>query len=147
MLQNIEIMFDDMKNMMKHLKKKSYEKNMEQFLREHGHYFKEMTDYVDASDDKQEAAKEIGVQLVDSVHKKYATGKKNKIVSYVQTDLNFFMIYYVFPAILKTDHKERKLIADSICEEWGNKFVDSKIGYTDYDTLYATFREKIFGIL
>ena len=32
--------------------------------------------------------------------------------SAVQTDLNFFMIYYVFPAILLTEHDDAKLIAE-----------------------------------
>ena len=34
--------------------------------------------------------------------------------SAVQTDLNFFMIYYVFPAILLTEHDDAKLIADHL---------------------------------
>ncbi len=145
MLDNIAVIFDDMKNMMKHLKKKSYEKNMEQFMRQHGHYLKEMTDYVEASEDKQKAAHELGKELSASVKEAYVTGAKKKIPPYVQADLNLFMIYFVFPAILKTEYEERKLIADSICEEWNTCF-KSSIGYTDYDALYASFREKIFGI-
>ena len=39
-----------------------------------------------------------------------------------------------------------KLIADSICSAWGKRFKESQIQYTDYDTLYGSFREKIFGI-
>ena len=66
--------------------------------------------------------------------------------SAVQTDLNFFMIYYVFPTILGTEHEYAKLIADSICSAWGKRFKESQIQYTDYDTLYGSFREKIFGI-
>ena len=66
--------------------------------------------------------------------------------SAVQTDLNFFMIYYVFPAILLTEHDDAKLIADHLCSRWGEKFKNSKIQYTDYDSLYVSFREKIFGI-
>ena len=139
-------MFDDMSNMMKHLKKKNYEKNMEQFIRSYGHYVKEMTDFADAAESKEDAIKEIAVSFVDAVEKKFATGKKNKVPQYMQADLNFFMIYYVFPAILKAEHEQSKAIADGICEEWGARFKESKIGYTDYDTLYNSFREKIFGI-
>lgn len=72
--------------------------------------------------------------------------EKGKIDSAVQTDLNFFMIYYVFPAILLTEHDDAKLIADHLCSRWGEKFKNSKIQYTDYDSLYVSFREKIFGI-
>lgn len=56
------------------------------------------------------------------------------------------MIYYVFPTILGTEHEYAKLIADSICSAWGKRFKESQIQYTDYDTLYGSFREKIFGI-
>ena len=146
MLENIASMFDNMKEMMKKLKKKSYEINMGQFLETNGHYFDEMTAYVDAAEDKECAAKEIAVCFVDSVEERFASGKKNKIASYQQADLNMFAVYFVFPALLKTEHTEAKTIADAICEEWSARFKDAKIGYTDYDTLYASFREKIFGI-
>ncbi|MFQ7356282.1 MAG: hypothetical protein ACLROG_17085 [Coprococcus phoceensis] len=39
MLKNLETMFDNMSDMMKKLKKKSYEINMEQFLEKNGHFF------------------------------------------------------------------------------------------------------------
>ena len=146
MLENIATMFDDMKNMMKHLKKKNYEKNMDKFLQEYGSYLKEMTDYVSDAEDRETAAKDVAVCFVNKVEEKFASGRKNKVPQYIQADLNFFMIYYVFPAILKTEHEQCKIIADAICSEWGTRFKDSKIGYTDYDTLYNSFREKIFGI-
>lgn len=146
MLDNIATMFDDMKSMMKHLKKKSYETNMEQFLKKYGSYFAEMARFLDEAQDKDDAAKELAKSFVGAVEKRFATGKKSRIPSYVQADLNLFMIYYVFPGILKTEHENASMIADSICAEWGETFKDSKIGYTDYDTLYQSFKEKIFGI-
>lgn len=146
MLENIAGMFDNMKDMMRKLKKKSYEVNMEQFLDANGHYLKEMTEYMDSAEDKEKAARAIAVSFVDEVEGRFASGKKNKIASYLQADLNMFAVYYVFPAILKTGHEDAKTIADAVCSEWGARFKDSKIGYTDYDTLYASFREKIFGI-
>ena len=72
--------------------------------------------------------------------------KRGKIKGNVQMDLNFFMIYYVFPAILMTQSDDAKLMADTLCETWGKSFKDAKIGYTDYDKLYESFKEKIFGI-
>ena len=91
------------------------------------------------------AAEEIADTLINRVEKKFAS-KKGKIDSRTQVDLNFFMIYYVFPTILGTEHEYAKLIADSICSAWGKRFKESQIQYTDYDTLYGSFREKIFGI-
>ena len=88
--------------------------------------------------EKNSVAVEIG--------KAIGATKKGKIDSRTQVDLNFFMIYYVFPTILGTEHEYAKLIADSICSAWGKRFKESQIQYTDYDTLYGSFREKIFGI-
>ena len=96
--------------------------------------------------DKETAAKELAVDFTDKVYDAYVSPKKGKIDSAVLTDLNFFMIYYVFPAILLTEHDDAKLIADHLCSRWGEKFKNSKIQYTDYDSLYVSFREKIFGI-
>lgn len=119
---------------------------MEAFIENHGHYFREMTEYTENASDKETAAKELAVDFTDKVYDAYVSPKKGKIDSAVQTDLNFFMIYYVFPAILLTEHDDAKLIADHLCSRWGEKFKNSKIQYTDYDSLYVSFREKIFGI-
>ena len=44
------------------------------------------------------------------------------------------------------DGEDEVQVADSICSEWKTRFKNSEIGYTDYDSLYDSFREKIFGI-
>ena len=129
--------------MIKKLKKKQYEENMENFMTAYEAYFLEMETYM-SENDPQTAAKEISQMFVDAVKERYEV--KGKIKGYVQADLNLFMIYYVFPTILKRDHEHAKLLADTLCETWGSSFKDSKIGYTDYDSLYKSFREKIFGI-
>lgn len=144
MLNQVETMFDEMKGMMKKLKKASYEKNMSAFREKYGHFFTEMTEYVEKSGDKDAAAKEIAVVYTDAVKNKFSV--KGKIKPYIQADLNLFMIYYVFPAILLTESEYKDLIARNICDEWGVKFQESKIGYVDYDRIYNGFREKIFGI-
>lgn len=146
MLENVETMFDNMDQMLKKLKKKSYEENMKLFLGKNQHYFREMTDYMDAVQDKEKAAGDIAAVLGERVENRFGKGEKKKISSRMQADINFFMIYYVFPAILKTEHEDCRLIADTVCAEWKNRFKDSAIGYTDYDSLYESFREKIFGI-
>lgn len=146
MLDNLETMYDNMSGMLKRLKKKSYEENMRQFLNKNSHYFREITDYMDAAEEKEKAAGEIAAVFGECVENTFGKGLKNKITSPVQTDINFFMIYYVFPAILKTEHENCRLVADSICTEWKTRFKNSEIGYTDYDSLYDSFREKIFGI-
>ena len=129
--------------MLHHLKKKSYEANTEVFVRENGFYFEEMKEYVEAAEDKDAAVEELAQCFVNAVDKKFKN-KKGKINARTQMDLNFFMIYYVFPTILKLESPDAKRIADGICKVWSRTFKESDIQYTDYDTLYASFREKIF---
>lgn len=146
MLDHVEIIFENMKPMMKKLKKKTYKANMDQFLAQYGHYFQEMVMLAEGADDKESKADEIARTFAERVEKKFISSKKGRIEDVVQLDLNFFMIYYVFPAILLTQHADSVMIADHIRDEWGRRFKDSKIQYTDYDSLYSAFREKIFGI-
>lgn len=147
MLDKVESMFDEMVPMLKKIKKKNYEQRMDEFREAYGHYFQEMLEYTDAKEgkeEKEEAVGKIAEVFVEKVDK--AAQVKGKINGRKQADMNFFMIYYVFPAILLTEHEWADAIADAICKRWGAVFKDSKIGYTTYDKLYDSFRNKIFGI-
>lgn len=144
MLEQVETIFDDMIGMMKKLKKASYESHMQTFREKNGHFFVEMIQYVEGKEDKEGAAREAADVFTDAVRKKFSV--KGKINGRTQADMNFFMIYYVFPALLLEEGENKVLIADSIRDAWGEKFKDSKIQYADYDKIYGAFREKIFGI-
>lgn len=144
MLERVESIFDNMVVMLKKLKKKNYEERMMNFRQEYGHYIQEMTEYVDSQEEKEAAVNTIAEVFTDKV-KEHAE-VKGRINGRKQADMNFFMIYYVFPAILLTEHEAAERIADAICEKWGRTFKDSKIGYTSYEKLYESFRNKIFGI-
>lgn len=144
MLNQVETMFDNMVIMMKKLKKATYEKNMNAFRESHGHFFEEMVRYAEGSQNQEAAAKEVAVVFTDAVKKRFSV--KGKIRPRTQADLNFFMIYYVFPAVLLTESETKNLIAESIRDEWAAKFEDSNIRYADYDKIYSGFREKILGI-
>lgn len=145
MLQGIETIFENKEKMLGHLKKKSYEANTENFISKNGHYFREMAEYVDQAEDKEAAAAEIGECFAKAVQETFSN-KKGRVDSRTQVDLNFFMIYYVFPTILSLENEDARLIAEGIRKAWGKSFAESDIQYTDYDTLYGSFREKIFGI-
>ena len=82
--------------------------------------------------------------IADAVKKTFEN-KRGKIDGRTQIDLNFFMIYYVFPSVLRFG-ENGTVTADGICNVWRKRFKDGEINYTDYDTLYNSFREKIFGI-
>lgn len=147
MLDHAESMFDNMQPMMNKLKKAGYKENMEEFIRTYGHYFREMTDYTSQAEDKEAAANELAVCFAGQIDKAFYNGKKKRFQGAMQADLNFFMIYYVFPALLKTEHEDAKLIADTLCTVWNRQFKHADISYTDYDSIYNSFREKLFGII
>ena len=143
MLQQVEAIFEDMAPMLKGLKKKSYEANMKTFREKNNEFFFEMMDQLKVGN-KEVIAQHLSNSFVAAV--KQIFEKNGKIKGNLQMDLNFFMIYYVFPSILMTQSDDAKLMADTLCETWGKSFKDAKIGYTDYDKLYESFKEKIFGI-
>lgn len=144
MLDQVESMFDNMVGMLKKIKKKTYEPRMQGFRLKYSDYFTEMTEYMDNMENKEQAAQDIAEAFVSAV--KAGAEKNGKIGGRKQVDMNFFMIYYVFPAILLTEHENAKEIADAICARWGKTFKNSEIGYTTYEKLYDSFRNKIFGI-
>ena len=143
MLQQVETMFSDMGPMLKGLKKKTYEANMKAFREKNNEFFFQLMDQLKVGN-KEVIAQHLSNSFVTAVKQLFE--KRGKIKGNVQMDLNFFMIYYVFPAILMTQSDDAKLMADTLCETWGKSFRDAKIGYTDYDNLYESFKEKIFGI-
>ena len=94
-----------------------------------------MKEYVEAAEDKDAAVDELAQCLVNAVDKKFKN-KKGKIGARTQMDLNFFMIYYVFPTILKLESPDAKRIADGICKVWSRTFKRKAISnYTDYDNI------------
>lgn len=119
MLENVGSMFDGMLDMMKKLKKASYESNMKAFRERNGHFFREMIQYVEQSGDKEAAAKEVADIFTDAVKETFSV--RGKIRSRTQIDMNFFMIYYVFPAILLEESEVNDLTAGSIRDAWEAK--------------------------
>ena len=103
-----------------------------------------MTAYTEQAEDHDAAAGVVADAFVTTVKEAFSVNGRMK--SRMQADLNFFMIYYVFPALLLTENEYADLLAKSICNLWGQTFKDSRIGYADYDKIHGAFREKIFGI-
>ncbi|MCR5589926.1 MAG: hypothetical protein K6F73_00160 [Lachnospiraceae bacterium] len=144
MLDHIELIFTDIDQMMKKLKKLTYEANMEKFRTEQGHFIDEMVRYVKDSDNTKEAADEVGKMFAAGVWDAFSVN--GKIRGRKQVDLNFFMIYYVFPAILLTKEECAVPLCDSVRDAWNARFTDTQINYASYEKLYGSFRNKIFGI-
>ncbi len=140
-------MFDNMEAMMYRLKKKAYKERMEQFREKNGTILAEMTDFVERAKetDRGGAAAQTAKALADAVEARFA--KRGKISGRSQMDINLFMIYFVFPAILLTHSEYAGLLADAVRDEWRGRFKNSEqLGYATYEEIYNTFQEKFLGL-
>ncbi|MCR5196666.1 MAG: hypothetical protein K6D38_10110 [Pseudobutyrivibrio sp.] len=134
MKYDIERIFDDYTFLGNVHTKAQYEDNTKLFLEKRYSGLKEL---VEASDVASECQKFC--QDVFETYKKFG-----KVRGRVQMNLNYFMIYYVFPSIL-TNEENGKDICDALKDAWNQNF-KCNINYTDYNTLYDGFQMKIFGI-
>lgn len=145
MLEQAETMFDNMEAMLYRIKKKVYKERMEQFREKNQETLAEMTGLVEQGTDREEAAAQVAKALADAVERRFA--KRGKISGRSQMDINLFMIYYVFPAILLTQSECAVPLADAIRDEWRGRFRDSaQLQYTTFEELSSTFQEKILGL-
>ena len=144
MLDYVESIFNDLPAMLKRLKKDTYKQNMEKFREKNDHHFMEMVSYVENEEDKDAATKQISAIIVTAVKERF--GKSGKVKGRTLTDLNFFMIYYVFPAILLLDNEVSSIMAEQLKDTWNASFKGCSISYTTYDLLYDSFQDKLLGI-
>lgn len=145
MLEQAETMFDNMEAMLYRIKKKVYKERMEQFREKNQETLAEMTGLVEQGTDREEVAAQVAKALADAVENRFA--KRGKISGRSQMDINLFMIYYVFPAILLTQSECAVPLADAIREEWRGRFRDSaQLQYTTFEEISSTFQEKILGL-
>lgn len=140
MLEQAGTMFDNMEAMLNRIKKKVYKERMEQFREKNRVILAEMTDLAE-----QGKAAQVAKALADAVESRFA--KRGKISGRSQMDINLFMIYFVFPAILLTESEAAVPLADAIRDEWRGRFRDSaQLNYTDFNELSGTFQEKFLGL-
>ena len=147
MLEQAGVMFDNMEAMMYRFKKKSYKERMEQFREKNEAILSEMTGFVEQAEEQErdEAAAQAAKALANAVEARFA--KRGKISGRSQMDINLFMIYFVFPAILLTQSEYAGRLADAIRDEWRVHFKNSaQLSYTTYEEISGTFQEKFLGL-
>lgn len=156
MLEQAGTMFDDMEWMLSRIKKQVYRERMDYFREKNAQMLSEMVGIVEEAEKREEAEKqaqvknqheaaEVAKAFADAVETRFA--RHGKISGSTQMDINLFMIYYVFPAILLTQSECAVPLADAIRDEWRCRFRDSEqLGYTTYEEISGTFKEKFLGI-
>ncbi len=147
MLEQAGTMFDNMEAMMYRLKKKAYKERMGEFREKNQEILAEMTGLVEQAEESERdvMAAQTAKAFADAVEARFA--KRGKISGRSQMDINLFMIYFVFPAILLTQSEYAGLLADAVRDEWRGRFRDSaQLNYTTYEEIYSTFQEKFLGL-
>lgn len=140
----MEKIFNDYKKRLKHLKKKSYRENMEEYKVQNEELFQELLKSVNESEDKNAKASEIAEEMYKAAMNVF--GKNGRIKSTSKSDCCFFMIYYVFPFLQLLENEDSVFLCDAILEKWHTGFNNPEMGYTTYEELYNSFNEKIFGM-
>ncbi len=127
---------------LKKLKQTTYEANTERFKSEFGPAIDGILRSASETEDAKGAYESVAVDFSRRVFDKYE--KRGKIAPTVMMDINFCMIYYVFPYLLKSGIAGAEDFAKILKDKW-NETLHCNISYTTYEELYAGFKKKLFG--
>ena len=144
MFDNTVSMFDGYRSKLKKIKKKTYEERFDIFFAENRACFEDMTQYIKGREDTETAAGEVANIFAENVFAEY--GNSGRISASDRTDLSLFMIYFVFPSILKLNDANSKVLCDAIRDEWRRRTDNPSFDYTTYEDLHGSFQEKLFGL-
>ena len=103
-----------------------------------------MTQYILGREDTETAAGEVANIFAENVFAEY--GNAGRISASDRTDLSLYMIYFVFPSILKLGDVNSKVLCDAIRDEWRRRTDNPAFDYTTYEDLHGSFQEKLFGL-
>ena len=144
MFDHSAAMFDGYRNKLRKIKKKTYEERFAVFYDENKEIFSDMTQYIKGRDDKETAAAEVANIFAENVFAEYARG--GRLSGSDKADLSIYMIYFVFPSILKLSDPNSTVLCDAIRDEWRRRTDNPAYDYTTYEDLHGSFQEKLFGI-
>ncbi len=144
MFDQTAAMFDGYKSKLKKIKRKTYEERFEVFYNENRACLEDMLQYIKGREDTGEAAGEVANIFAENIFAEYAS--RGKLSGEDKMDLSLYMIYFVFPSIIKLQDPNSKTLCDSIRDEWRRRTDNPAYDYTTYEDLYGSFQEKIFGL-
>ena len=137
-------MFEGYRTKLRKIKKKTYEERFAAFFTENKEIFSDMAQYIKGRDDRQVAASEVANIFAENIYSEYAPS--GRLSGGDVTDLSLFMIYFVFPSILKLEDANSGVLCDAIRDEWRRRTNNPVYDYTTYEDLHGSFQEKLFGL-
>ena len=134
--------FDQTEQYMTEFKKRSYAPAFEKFYKEHVHIFGALETGYNTAIDKELYISNMAYALADAAEaivnaEKSKSKKQNKLM-----DLNLMMVVYIYPGILKYKGNSAKPVTDKLQTVWKEKFPQSNISCTDYETIEGGFHKK-----
>ena len=126
--------FEGVEPLSKISEKKVYEGKMNMFLSDRYGYLKELVEAADVA-----TASKI---FCNDVHVAFDKFGKARMGNF--TNLNMFLIIFVFPAIIKNEGERAPEICDALKNAWNSRF-KCNIDYTDYDSIMDSFQNRILG--
>lgn len=135
MEKHIKEIFADYEYMLKKFRKNDYIANMELFEKKWKDILCETIDKGDYEQTSNES-----VDQVISIYSRFGRLSKTK-----KMDLGLYMIYFIFPSILRTGKENASKLCDTLLATWNDK-MDTDIEYITYDEIVDGFNTKMFGI-
>lgn len=135
MEKHIKEIFADYEYMLKKFRKNDYITNMGLFEKKWKDILCETID----RGDYEHISKECVDQVVN-IYSRFGRLSKTK-----KMDLGLYMIYFIFPSILRTGKENAGELCDTLLATWNDK-MDTDIEYITYDEIVDGFNTKMFGI-
>lgn len=137
----IEI-FEERDRYLKRLNQSTYEENYRHFRDRYGHMLNEALEALKDDEDISKAMDETAVSLSELVWERYS--KNGRMKNAVSMDINFVMIYYIFPYLLEQTQCGGPEFAERLRLKW-NEIHKCNISYAPYDEIYRGFKKRLFG--
>ena len=91
------------------------------------------------------AAEAVGIRLMHAAEKKCGN-RRGKLDGRTRSELSLFMVYYIFPSILKQGG-DMETLAEGVLKVSRKTLRNKELQCADYDTIYYGFSDKILGFI
>ncbi len=135
-------LFEEKDGYLRKLNKDVYEANTESFKEVYGKYVDDLLTRIGGSTDAAKEEETVAASFAGKVWDIYS--KNGKMKMNLLMDLNFIMIYYIFPYLLKSGDENASHFAQTLKNKW-NEVMGSNISYAPYEEIAEGFKKKLFG--
>lgn len=152
----INDMFGDMKYMIAKMQKEDYMQNFEKFETKYTTFFEKMYSDYTSSNSSGLFASDNDIPTEFFVLTLNNFKKFGKVRKSVKIDVSMYLIYYVFPLILRIEkssapedasetNSDSILLSKALAEKWREISGNPKFNYDTYEAIKGSFVKTVFG--